>query len=322
MPDISPTTPLVIAHQLPGELEKRLGAILPPGVALRGLAPDAAWDVPADASVLLAAPPRGRIAVPQTRPPGWPHQLKWIQAVSAGVDEYPQWIFDVPLVTCGRGTNSLPIAEFVLAGLLAVAKKLPKIWIDRAADWRVTELGTLENKTLGLIGYGSIGKAVAARALAFGMNILATRRSGSSGLGENGVRFASLDTVLSQADHLVIALPLTTATAGLIGRAALGRVKPGVHLVNISRGRILDQEALLEALDAKRVGFATLDVTEPEPLPEGHRLYTHPQVHLSPHLSWSNGERGQAFTTFFDANLKRFLHGQPLDGIVNAAAGY
>jgi phosphoglycerate dehydrogenase-like enzyme len=323
MPDIAPTTPLVIAHQLSGEFERRLDATLPPGIEWRALPPGAAWEVPEDANVLLAVPPRGgQIIVPPTRPPGWPHRLQWIQAVSAGVDEYPKWIFDVPLVTCGRGTNSVPIAEFVFAAMLAVTKKLPEIWIDRAADWKLTELGTLENKTLGLVGFGSIGRAVAVRARSFGMNILATRRSASDGAGENGVTFVSLETVLTQADHLVIALPLTAATAGLIGRAALAQVKPGVHLINISRGRILDQAALLEALDANRVGIATLDVTEPEPLPAGHALYTHPRVHLSPHLSWSNGERGQAFTAYFAENLRRFLQGQPLQGVVDPAAGY
>jgi phosphoglycerate dehydrogenase-like enzyme len=248
--------------------------------------------------------------------------LKWIQAVSAGIDEYPPWIFDVKLVTCGRGTNSAPISEFVLAALLANVKRLPEIWISEAAAWKITELGTLAGQTLGLVGYGSIGQAIAARALPFGMEIVATARTKNSGSGENGVRFAPLDDVLAASDHLVIAMPLTAATAGLIGRAAFARVKRGVHLVNISRGRIIDHDALLEALDSGRVGAATLDVTEPEPLPAGHPLYTHPRAKISPHLSWSDGLRGRSSAAFFAANLRRFIAGETLEGLVNPQAGY
>jgi phosphoglycerate dehydrogenase-like enzyme len=317
MPDIS-LTPLVIAHQLPGEYAARIGASLPPGVDCRGLAPGAAWEVPEEARVLVAVPSRaGNIVTPVEAPAGWPGNLQWIQAVSAGVDEFPPWIFEVPVVTCGRGTNSGPIAEFVLAALLANVKKLPEIWIDDASNWKLRELGTLAGKTLGLVGYGSIGQAIAARARPFGMEILATTRSKTSGSG-----FATLDEVLAQADHLVIAAPLTEATAGLIGRAALARVKPGVHLVNISRGRIVDHEALLEALDSGQVGAATLDVTEPEPLPAGHALYTHPGVKISPHLSWSDGQRGRSSAAFFAENLRRFIAGEKLEGLVNPAAGY
>jgi phosphoglycerate dehydrogenase-like enzyme len=279
--------------------------------------------VPEEAQILLAVPSRaGNISTPVEAPAGWPRNLRWIQAVSAGIDEFPPWIFDVPLVTCGRGTNSAPIAEFVLAALLANMKKIPEIWIDNAANWKLKDLGTLAGKTLGLVGYGSIGQAIAARALAFGMEIVATARTRNSGSDENGVRFAALDDVLAASDHLVIALPLTAATAGLIGRAAFARVKRGVHLVNISRGRIIDHDALLEALETGRVGAATLDVTEPEPLPAGHALYTHPRAKISPHLSWSDGQRGRSSAAFFAANLRRFIAGETLEGLVNPQAGY
>jgi phosphoglycerate dehydrogenase-like enzyme len=319
----SSTEQLVIAHQFGGDLEAALKAQLPPGITWRQLPPERAWDVPADASILLAIPQRGgNIVAPDSKPEGWPGKLRWIQAISAGVDEYPKWIFDVPTVTCGRGANSAPIAEFVLAALLAVEKKLPDIWIHDAADWRLRELGTLQGKTLGLVGYGSIGQAIAARALPFGVKILATRRSDLAAASDSAVAFAPLDEVLAAADHLVIALPLTPATAGLIGRAALARVKPGVHIVNISRGRIIDHAALVEALESNTVGYATLDVTEPEPLPAGHILYTHPRVHLSPHISWSNGQRGQTALALIAANIRRFIAGAPLEGLVDPALGY
>jgi phosphoglycerate dehydrogenase-like enzyme len=322
MPDMS-VTPLVIAHQLPEAYASHIAAALPPGVGWRALSAQAAWEVPDDAQVLLAVPSRGgNIATPAQKPQGWPRNVQWIQAVSAGIDEYPPWIFEVPLITCGRGTNSAPIAEFVLAALLANVKRLPEIWISDAADWKLKDLGTLSNKILGLVGYGSIGQAIAARALPFGVEILATTRTRNSGREDNGVRFAPLEDVLARADHLVIAAPLTAETSGLIGRAAFARVKHGVHLVNISRGRILDHDALLDALDAGQVGAATLDVAEPEPLPAGHRLYTHPAVKISPHLSWSDGQRGRSSAAFFAANLQRFIAGEKLEGLVNPQAGY
>jgi len=322
MPDAA-VTKLVIAHQLPAEYAARIGGALPPGVGWRALSPQAAWEVPEEAQILLAVPSRaGNISTPVEAPAAWPRNLQWIQAVSAGIDEFPPWIFDVPLVTCGRGTNSAPIAEFVLAALLANVKKIPEIWIDNAANWKLKDLGTLAGKTLGLVGYGSIGQAIAVRALAFGMEIVATARTRNSGSDENGVRFAALDDVLAASDHLVIALPLTAATAGLIGRAAFARVKRGVHLVNISRGRIIDHDALLEALETGRVGAATLDVTEPEPLPAGHALYTHPRAKISPHLSWSDGQPGRSSAAFFAANLRRFIAGETLEGLVNPQAGY
>jgi len=322
MPDMQ-VSALVIAHQLSAAFAERLGVGLPPGISWRGLEPQSAWNAPPDAEILLAVPARGGHAVTRAeKPAGWPGNLKWLHTLSAGVDEFPAWIFDVPMVTCGRGTNSAPVAEFVLAALLANAKRLPDIWIKDAADWRVSELGTLVGKTLGLVGYGSIGQAVAARARPFGLDIIATSRTRETGLGEHGVRFAALDEVLAQSDHLVIALPLTAATAGLIGRAALGRVKHGVHLVNISRGRILDHDALLEALGDGKVGAATLDVTEPEPLPAGHRLYSHPRVKISPHLCWSDGGRGHSSVAFIQSNLRRYIAGETLEGIVNRQAGY
>jgi len=311
---------LLIAHQLPESLAFLLGG-LPEGVALRALSPQAAWAVPDAARVLVAMLPRmGRIPMPTQKPPGWPGNLRWLHTLAAGMDEYPDWIFEVPVVTCGRGTNSIAISEFALASMLAVEKHLPGVWVHSAEAW-VTQpgLGTLHGKTLGLLGFGSIGQEIATRALAFGMDILAFRRT--AGIAPPGVRFAELDTVLANADHLIIALPLTGATAGLLGAAALARLKPGVHLVNIARGGILDHEALLAALDTGQVGFASLDVTAPEPLPAGHELYTHERVHLSPHMSWSGGGLA-AMGSVLRENLRRYLAGETLLNIVPPGRGY
>jgi phosphoglycerate dehydrogenase-like enzyme len=312
---------LIIAHQMGDDFEKLLVPHLPEAVKLIGLPPERAWEVPEAASILLVVPPRGdRFVVPKAPPPGWPGNLKWIQSVSVGIDEYPSWMFQVPLVTCGRGNFSAPVAEFVLASILAVAKRFPQTWIHEAADWKRFDLDVASGKTLGLLGLGSIGKAIAQRAAPFGFRILAHRKKGGSS-GMDGVEVTDLDSVLRAADHLVIALPLTAATRNQIGAREFGLVKRGVHFVNISRGAVVDHEALQAALNDGRVGFASLDVTEPEPLPADHPLYVHPRVHISPHTSYSGVDR-KYFIDLFVSNLKRFLNAEELLERVSPELGY
>jgi phosphoglycerate dehydrogenase-like enzyme len=128
--------------------------------------------------------------------------------------------------------------------------------------------------------------------------------------------------LLPTADHLVIAAPATAATRYLIDAEALAQVKPGVHLVNVARGSLVDQDALLAALDDGRVACASLDVAEPEPLPEGHVLYRHPKVRLSPHVSWASPGVLARIVDLFIADLRHWLAGEPLAGEVDLEAGY
>jgi phosphoglycerate dehydrogenase-like enzyme len=132
----------------------------------------------------------------------------------------------------------------------------------------------------------------------------------------------SLDEVLPEADHLVLTAPATAATRHLIDDAALAKVKPGVHLVNIARGSLVDQDALRTALDDGRVAMASLDTVDPEPLPAGHWMYGHPGVRVSAHISWSMpGALDHLYDSFLD-NLARQARGEPLHGTVDVAAGY
>jgi phosphoglycerate dehydrogenase-like enzyme len=133
---------------------------------------------------------------------------------------------------------------------------------------------------------------------------------------------ASLSDLVGSADHVVIAAPATPETRYLFDADAFAAMKPGIHLVNISRGALVDQDALRVALDNGTVARASLDTVEPEPLPEGHWMYTHPRVRLSPHISWSMpGAWDIMFDTFVD-NLRRYRAGEPLRGVVDIAAGY
>ena len=289
----------------------------------------APWTRAAEADVLWTAPRNGWRNAPREAPPGWPGRLKWVHTASVGIDYFPPWLFDVPQVTCARGVAAVPIAEFVLSALLEQTKQLSSRRVHQPAQWHAEfdrasrlPLGLLQGQTLGLVGYGAIGREIAQRALAFGMQVAALRRS-EAPIDEAGVATVrSLHTLLAQSDHLVLALPITPATHQLINAHALSHARPGLHLVNIARGPLVDHDALLKAMDTGQLSAATLDVVDPEPLPPGHALYTHPQVRLTPHISWAGGDVSATSTRKFLDKLARYLKGQALGDVVNGQRGY
>jgi phosphoglycerate dehydrogenase-like enzyme len=249
--------------------------------------------------------------------------VRWVHAYGTGVDAFPFAALDGRPLSCSRGASAVPIAEWVLAVVLAAEKKLPESWVHAPPEhWSLRDLGGLAGRTLGLVGLGGIGQAVAARALAFDMRVRALRRSPRpSPLPGVGV-VSELAALLAEADHLVLAAPATRETRHLLDRAAFARVKRGVHLVNVARGSLVDQDALREALDEGRVALASLDVVDPEPLPAGHWLYTHPRVRLSPHTSWSAPGALDRLLDPFLENLQHYLAGEPLSWLVDVELGY
>ena len=300
---------------------------------LDGLSGTQPWLVQ-DADVLLTRPDPGWLTAPHTPPGAWPGQLRWVQAASAGIDFLPSWIMDGPVVTCGRGTTSSVVAEYVLGALLEHEKGLERHRLHERAAFRpgggLPALGTLEGRVLGLAGYGSIGQAVAVRARAFGMRIVTLHRAGQGrGRGQSFERMAEdvefvadMAALAAHSDHLVLALPLTAATRHIVDAAMLAQAKPGLHLVNVARGGLVDHPALLAALDSGQLGFASLDVTEPEPLPEGHPFYTHPKVRLTPHMSWSGGNGQALLIRKILDNLDAYADGRALHDVVDPARGY
>jgi phosphoglycerate dehydrogenase-like enzyme len=253
-------------------------------------------------------------------------KVPWVQVFGTGVDGLPAEVYEGRVVTCARGAGAVPISEFVLAAMLAFEKQLPETWIDGPPrHWGWAPLGGLEGRTVGVIGMGGIGSAVASRALAFGCDVIGLRRSGGTS-PVDGVRMAaSLDALLPEPDHLIIAAPATSATEHLIDGHALRLVKPGVHLVNIARGTLVDQDALRVALDDGRVAMASLDVVDPEPLPEGHWLYAHPKVRVSAHVSWSSPALADRIVAQVADNIRARLGGAPVSellGVVDPAVGY
>ena len=292
------------------------------GLAVRDVPPGPLTALPQGADVLFALPaPKGQTLLKTPAPAGW-NEVRWVQLASVGIDYYPDWLFEGPVVTTARGTASVAIAEYVLAAIFTAAKQIPEIWLDQASDWRRLTLGLVQGTTLGLYGFGSIGRALAQRALALGIKVVALRRSGAP-FGVDGVeRVDSLDQLLARSDHLVLAAPSTAETRHAIGRAALAHARPGLHLINIARGNLVDHQALLDALNEGKVALATLDVTDPEPLPAGHAFYGHPRVRLSPHISPSTDQIVPALIDKFVLNLDRFRSGEPLTDVVDTARGY
>jgi phosphoglycerate dehydrogenase-like enzyme len=249
--------------------------------------------------------------------------VRWIHTMGTGVDRFPLELVGERTLTCSRGASAVPIAEWVLAQMLAVEKRLPDSWITTGPDqWHTAQLGGLAGRTLGLVGLGGIGAAVAARALPFEMRVVARRRRDVPSPVSGVEQAASLDAVLAVADHLVLTAPATSDTRHLLDADALARVKPGVHIVNIARGALIDQDALRVALDDGRVAVASLDAVDPEPLPDGHWMYSHPRVHLSPHISWSMPGASDILVETFVGNLRRYRSGEPLEGVVDVGAGY
>lgn len=278
--------------------------------------------------------------------------VPWVHIAGAGVEGLAPEIFDGRTVTCSRGAHSVPIAEFVLAAIMAFEKRVPAIWVQeqppgrwlgldeleaqitsgelRAPDsidappdrWGWMFMGEMTGKTVGIVGLGGIGSAVAERAIPFGMNVVATRRTAAPSPVPGVEIVTDLDELLARADHLVLSAPVTGATHHLLDEAAFAKVKPGVHIVNVARGVLIDEDALIRALDDGRVAMASLDVASVEPLPTGHPLYAHPKVRMSPHISWASSRRQQRVLAMFVENVQRVQRGEEPLGVVDLAIGY
>jgi phosphoglycerate dehydrogenase-like enzyme len=251
--------------------------------------------------------------------------VRWVQLSGTGADNVPATVFDGRIVTCARGASAVPISEWVMAAVLAWAKRFPETFLDeppRYWNFPNPTLDRVEGSTLALVGLGGIGRAVAQRALAFGMHVRALRRTGTAS-PVAGVEMArSLRELLGDADHVVLAAPATPRTRHLIGREAFACMKRGVHLVNIARGALVDQDALRTALDDGTVAMATLDTVEPEPLPPGHWLYGHPNVRLTAHVSWYTPQLQRAAVEILIENIGRFRRGEELLHVVDPDEGY
>jgi phosphoglycerate dehydrogenase-like enzyme len=256
-------------------------------------------------------------------------RLEWIHSFSAGVDRVATSAVRGRglTVTNARGVFSRPIAEYVVMMCLAIARRLPQLLeLQRERTWqplRGTELGGL---TVGIVGYGSIGSEIAHLLAPFEAQVIATRRRPERGVGDAAnvelLGLDQLDDLLRRSDIVVVAAPLTDETAGMIGAAQLQEMRATAWLINIARGRLLDELALRRALEAGWIGGAVLDVFNEEPLPPESPLYGTPNLIITPHTSWSSDRVVERSIGLFVENLRRFAAGEPLENVVDLEAGY
>ena len=250
--------------------------------------------------------------------------LKWLNSIYAGVDGMPlaQLKAQGTVVTNGAGINAITIAEYVVMGMLTIAKGYRDV--VRAQDrheWLLDSPGKVElfgSKAL-LLGYGAIGKLVEERLKPFGVDVTIVRRS----VGSNTLTPDQWRERLSDFDWVVLAVPATPETDGMIGESELAAMKSTATLINIARGSVVDQDALVTALGNKQIGAAFLDVTTPEPLPADHPLWSLDNAHITMHLSGRAQDKMFVRSAErFLQNLKRYRAGQSLSPLVNLDLGY
>ncbi len=253
-------------------------------------------------------------------------KLKWIQLLSAGCDHIlslPSYRKDIILSTA-KNIHHIPISEYVMSYILCLSHRtFDYINLQKERKWTRIEGTELTNKTLGLIGAGSIGKEIARKAKPFGMNIVAVKRTPEQiefidevyGINE-------MDIIFTRSDFIVLALPLMESTKNLIGKKEIGKMKSTAYLINIARGEILDEQALIGALKEKRLAGAVLDVFREEPLREDSELWNVENLIITPHISWSGEYTFERLTELVLENMARYVNGERLKYLFESEIGY
>jgi phosphoglycerate dehydrogenase-like enzyme len=293
------------------------------------------FGIPDDSAEALAELLRGG-PDPPGEPSGVPRAppaaLRWIHATSAGAGELvrgaslDRQALERVVVTTSSGVHAVPLAEFAVGGLLAIAKDLPGLAAPRARSWPTVRqpLRELRGQTLVLVGLGEIGREVARLGKALGMRTVGVRRSkGPPPPFTDEVHGVDrLPELAGRADAMVVSLPLTDQTAGLLDRGIIERLPPSCIFVNVGRGGVVDEPALTDALRERRIAGAVLDVFATEPLPPDSPLWTLPNVLVSPHGAALSEHENERIVELFVANLRRFLAGEPLENRVEPGVWY
>jgi len=262
-------------------------------------------------------------------------RLKWIHTPSAGLE----WILTPALVasdvtvTNSKGALAIPVAEHALALMLALSRRLHHCFDDqrRGVSRREDLLRStpsfeeLSGKTVGVIGLGSIGTQIARLCGAFGMRVVGFRRNpdGKPEFVERIYPPSMLDAELPSLDYVVVAAPLTIETRGMLGKNQFERMKPTAYLINVARGEIIDQDALADAVETERIAGAGLDVTQPDPLPDGHPLHSAKNILITPHVSGLSPMLWRRLVDLWIENIQRFLEGRELiNTVTDKTRGY
>lgn len=255
-------------------------------------------------------------------------RLRWVQLTHAGAERVDARLLgpNATVTTIG-GMSSGPIAEWAIGYMLIFAKGVPRLWRSQQAHRYDRFMPReLAGSTVGIVGLGSIGSEVAKRARALGCRVIGMRRTAVGSevhpLADEVVPPTGLATLLATSDYVVLAAPLTEETRGIIDAAALASMKPGAILINVARGGLVDEAALVDALRAGTIGGAALDVFATEPLPADSPLWDLERAILSPHIAAGTDRLYERATAIFCDNLARYLRGEPLLNVVDVSRGY
>lgn len=262
-------------------------------------------------------------------------KLKWIHCPAAAVHQFsfPELISSEVILTNGRDVHGPSVAEHVMALVFAMAKNLHlDARYQQKHEWGQEQIWyarphprTIAGATLGLVGLGSIGRAAAKHAAGLGMRVIAVREHPEKGSVEGVSQIfgtAQLDSLLAQSDYVVLAAPVTSDTTGLMNATRFARMKPDACLINVSRGQLVDEVALAQALREKKIGGAALDVFEKEPLPPDSPLWDIETLLITPHTAGLEEKLWERQYELFSENLRRYLSGLPLLALVNKQKGY
>lgn len=322
-------------REAPRELRRWLRDEIPPDTAERAAADQQAVDLLQPAEVIIGwamLPPHARQRAPR---------LRWIQSLSAGVDRVDPATFHGLTLTNASGVAAVPMAEYAIGTMLMFAKGFPHMLRrqgERAWDRRF-QAREIAGKTCGIVGMGAIGGETATRAHALGMRVLAIRRSATrrgplalnaserpldpaAGDAHELLPPADLPYLLAESDYVVLATPLTPETRGLIGAGELARMKRDAVLINIGRGQVVDEGALIGALQAGSIAGAALDVFQQEPLPAESPLWGMENVIVTPHFSAGSDRYQDRLADMVRDNLRRYLADEPLRNVVDLHRGY
>jgi phosphoglycerate dehydrogenase-like enzyme len=257
-------------------------------------------------------------------------KVRWVHSRSAGLDSllFPELVDSAVPLTNGSGVFSPSLGEFALGAILYFAKDFRRMIRNQVAGrWEQFDITEIAGQTVGIIGYGDIGRAVATRVHAMGMRVLAVKRhapepDNADPLVERVYLPEHRVEMISLCDYVVVAAPLTPETRGMFGEAEFAAMKPSAVVINVGRGPVIDEDAMLKALKEGRIKGAGLDVFTHEPLPEGHAFYKMENVLLSPHCADHTADWLDQAMRFFLENFERFQKGEPLRNVVKKKLGY
>jgi len=332
VPSAIALSPILSARYRQADLQRIAEAA--PGARLVSVSLEGLADGPLDdVEVLLRGPlPAGVFDRIIARCP----DLAWVHSATAGVERVltPAAAERGLVISNARGVFSAPIAEYVVMMILAVSRRLPQLLeLQRERTWQPLEATEMRDQTIGVVGLGSIGRAVAGLASAFGSRVIATRRRdeagttggpGSEALPDSVEVLAAgaLPELLARSDFVVLALPLTPQTENLFDEQRLALMKPSSWLINVARGRLVDERALVRALRDGTIRGAVLDTLRDEPLASDSPLYDVPDLIITPHTSWTSGRVLDRSIGLFCENIARFRRGEMLLNAVDPKLGY